>query len=44
MADLAAAEDLARAQTEFTALTRRTDGVSERLDGAIDLIKTALEG
>jgi hypothetical protein len=37
------AADLASAQAEFAELTRRTDGVSERLDGAIDLLKTALE-
>ena len=38
-----AAADLARAQSEFAELARRTDGVTERLDGAIDLLKTALE-
>jgi DNA anti-recombination protein RmuC len=35
--------DLAKARAEFAELMRRTDGVSERLDGAIDLLKTALE-
>ena len=37
------AQDLAEAQAEFAELTQRTDAVTERLDGAIDLIKTALE-
>ena len=37
------AADLASAQAQFAELTRHTDGVSERLDGAIELIKTALE-
>ena len=37
------ADELASAQAEFAELTRHTEGVSERLDGAIDLIKTALE-
>jgi hypothetical protein len=37
------AGELASAQAEFAELTQRTDGLTERLDGAIDLIKTALE-
>ena len=37
------AADLAKAQAEFAELTRRTDGVTERLDDAIDMLKTALE-
>jgi hypothetical protein len=37
------AGDLASAQAEFAELTQRTDRLGGRLDGAIDLIKTALE-
>jgi hypothetical protein len=35
--------ELASAQAEFAELTQRSEGLAERLDGAIDLIKTALE-
>ncbi|HEV2676614.1 MAG TPA: hypothetical protein VGV37_18960 [Aliidongia sp.] len=37
------AGELASAQAEFAQLTQRTEGLGDRLDGAIDLIKTALE-
>jgi hypothetical protein len=37
------AGELASAQAEFAELTQRSEGLAERLDGAIDLIKTALE-
>jgi len=37
------AGELASAQADFAALAQRSGGLADRLDGAIDLIKTALE-